>query len=174
MIRITKQADYAIILLGHFVTDSNQTTCTARDLASQAGLPLPMVGKILKSLVRNNLLVSHRGVKGGYGLAKPPEEITVVDIITAMDGPIGLTVCSVHAGDCDYEPCCPARTNWQRINQAVYSALKGISLREMARPNSRFFGQPLPVMEYMGAASTPCDIIRPVEARERPFAKETP
>ncbi len=133
MIRITKQADYAIILLGQFVNSGNNTTYNARDLAGATKLPLPMVGKILKTLVRGSLLESHRGVKGGYALTRRPEEISVDEIIGVMEGPIGLTECTVH-GDCEYETFCPARSNWNKINQAVLKALRGISLAEMAPP----------------------------------------
>lgn len=131
MIRITKQADYAIILLGQFANDHTQATYNARDLALATRLPLPMVGKILKTLVRRQLLESHRGVKGGYTLSRRPVDISVADIISAMEGPIGLTECSVH-GDCEYETFCPARSNWNKINVAVLKALRSISLAEMA------------------------------------------
>jgi len=142
LIRITKQADYAIILLGQIVSSDRTTTCNARDLSLATKLPLPMVGKILKSLVRGGLLESHRGVKGGYTLARDPDAISVAEIIGVMEGPIGLTECTVH-GDCEFETHCPARTNWNTINQAILKALKGISLSEMApspaprQPNGR-------------------------------------
>jgi FeS assembly SUF system regulator len=139
VIRISKKADYGIILLGQFVTDSSATTCNARDLSGATRLPLPMVGKILKSLVRTGLLVSHRGVKGGYSLARPAETISVAEIITALDGPIGLTTCSSHSGDCEYENGCPARGNWHVINRAIFGALKSITLKEMARPEAPLF-----------------------------------
>src|SRR5512140_563207 len=138
MIRITKQADYAIILLGHFVSDDCNVGWNARDLAAHTRLPLPMVGKILKMLARRGLLESHRGVKGGYKLARKPEEIPVVEIISAVEGPIGITSCSAVSGCCEYEPACPARSNWHLINRAVLSALRNISLKEMAQPEVIF------------------------------------
>jgi FeS assembly SUF system regulator len=139
VIRITKQADYAIILLGNFVTDSNHVSCNARDLAAQTRLPAPMVGKILKTLARQGLLESHRGAKGGYSLAKAPENISVAEIITAVDGPFGLTSCSVHEGDCEFEASCPTRSHWKTINRAILGALRQVSLREMARPSASLF-----------------------------------
>ena len=157
MIRITKQADYAIILLGHFVSDSDAVSWNARDLASHTRLPSPMVGKILKTLARRGLLESHRGAKGGYRLARKPEQISVVEIITAVDGPIGLTSCSAVSGCCEYEPACPARSNWHLINRAVLAALKDISLREMARPEVRSApaGSKLDIEAGPGLIATP-------------------
>ena len=133
MIRITKQTDYGIVLLTHLVADPERQY-NAPELAAEAHLPLPMVSKILKLLAKESLLASHRGVKGGYSLARPAEEISMAEIIAALEGPIAITECVSVEGDCSHEPLCPVRSNWQRINQAVRMALEGISLSEMARP----------------------------------------
>lgn len=134
MLRITKQADYAIVLMGQFVTHNGPISYTAKDLSNSTGIPLPMVGKILKALVHGNLLTSQRGVKGGYSLARPPESISVDQIIAALDGPIALTACSIHDGDCQHETLCTTRTNWTRINAAILTTLRTMTLAEMVRP----------------------------------------
>jgi len=133
MIRITKQTDYGIVLLTHLAANPERQY-NAPDLAAEAHLPLPMVSKILKLLAREGLLVSHRGVKGGYSLARQPEAINMAEIIAALEGPIALTECIRVEGDCFHEPLCPVRSNWRRINQAVRTALEGITLAEMAHP----------------------------------------
>jgi FeS assembly SUF system regulator len=135
MIRLTKFSDYGIVLLTHFASRPGQLSHNAPDLAAETGLPLPMVSKVLKTLARKGLLLSHRGVKGGYSLAHPPAEITVRDIIRALEGPIAITECIEHdAPDCNIEQLCPVRSNWNRINQAVEQALEGITLEDMAQP----------------------------------------
>jgi len=132
MLRLTRQSDYAIVLMTHFAAIPDKTVQNARDLAASANLPLPTVSKILKALARASLLVSHRGVKGGYSLARKPEGITVAEIIEALEGPIALTACLDDDTDqCGIEFCCPVRTNWQRINHAVRDALRAIPLSEM-------------------------------------------
>lgn len=137
MIRITKLTDYGIVLMTHLASEP-EGRYTAPDLASEAGLPLPMVSKILKLLARDGLLDSHRGVKGGYALARAPEEITVDRIIAALEGPIAITECIEHApGDCDHEAVCPTRGNWQKINHAIRQALETITLAEMTQPIPR-------------------------------------
>lgn len=133
MIRITKQADYGIVLLSYIAAEPSGRSWNARDLAQISHLPLPMVGKILKALVRKGLLVSHRGVKGGYNLARTPEAITVADIVAALDGPIAMTACAAHPGDCELESNCPSTSHWNRISLAIRSALEGITLAEMSR-----------------------------------------
>ncbi len=134
MLRVTKLADYGIVILTYFAART-QTTHNARDIAGVVRLPLPVVSKILKALARDGLLVSHRGTKGGYGLARKPEEITVADIIRSLEGPIAITECADTVnGDCELEVRCPVRTNWHRINQAIYQALERITLAEMTQP----------------------------------------
>jgi FeS assembly SUF system regulator len=127
MIRITKQTDYGIVLLTHLAAHPDRPY-NAPELSAEARLPLPMVSKIL------NLLTSHRGVKGGYSLSRTPGEISMAEIVAALEGPIAITECVSVDSDCSHEALCPARGNWQRINEAVRAALEGISLAEMTLP----------------------------------------
>jgi FeS assembly SUF system regulator len=133
MIRITKQTDYGIVLLTHLAAHPDRPY-NAPELSAEARLPLPMVSKILKLLARDGLLTSHRGVKGGYSLSRPPAEISMAEIIASLEGPIAITECISVDSDCTHEALCPTRGNWQRINQAVRTALEGITLAEMAQP----------------------------------------
>lgn len=133
MIRITKQTDYGIVLLTHLAAHPERTF-NAPELAAETGLPLPMVSKTLKMLTRESLLASHRGARGGYGLAQPASEITMTQVISALEGPIAITECIDTSGECSHERLCPTRNNWQRINQALKEALDRISLAEMAPP----------------------------------------
>ncbi|HVT60090.1 MAG TPA: SUF system Fe-S cluster assembly regulator [Thermoanaerobaculia bacterium] len=133
MIRITKQTDYGIVLLTHMAVHAERQF-NAPDLAAEAHLPLPMVSKILKLLAREGLLISHRGVKGGYGLARRPAAISMAEIIAALEGPVAITECIDEEGDCAHERLCPVRSNWHRINEAILNALSGITLAEMTNP----------------------------------------
>jgi FeS assembly SUF system regulator len=133
MLRITRQTDYGIILLSEFAAGPEGSSVSARDLAGRTHLPLPMVGKILKALAQKGLLVSQRGARGGYSLARPPAQISLSEIIAALEGPIAMTECNIHLGGCNLEGICMARSNWQRINRAVDEALQGISLEDMTR-----------------------------------------
>lgn len=132
MLRITKQSDYGILLMTLFATRPESGSHSARDLADETGLPLPMVGKILKLLVRDGLLVSQRGAKGGYRLSKAPTAITVEDIVRSLEGPIAITECSeTGPGGCRFTDSCTLQPNWMRINQALRKALQGITLMDM-------------------------------------------
>lgn len=135
MIRMSKQADYGLVLMTQFlrVQDENENL-SARQLAAETRLPLPMVSKVLKALTRQGLLVSHRGASGGYSLSRNPDRISVGEVLAAVEGPIAMTACLEDEGDCRQELVCPVRTNWERINYAVRSVLDAISLEDMLEP----------------------------------------
>jgi FeS assembly SUF system regulator len=136
MLRITKQTDYGIVLLSRLATQPGRLF-NAPELAAELQLPLPTVSKILKLLARDGVLASHRGVKGGYSLARPPEGITVAEVIESLEGPIAMTECiddSPSVGSCQQEGHCALQANWQVINRAVRQALQGITLRDLAAP----------------------------------------
>jgi FeS assembly SUF system regulator len=135
MLRLTKLSDYAIVVMTHLAADPDRARANAKDVAAEAHLPAPMVSKVLKALARRGLLVSQRGSAGGYVLARPAAEISVADIIEALDGPLALAqCCEVQPESCDHQPVCPVTGHWHRINTAIWGALKGIRLAEMASP----------------------------------------
>ena len=135
MIRLTKLADYGIVLMTHLASERTRTVHTARDLASATRVPLPTVSKILKALAHTGLLESHRGVGGGFALARDPERVSVADIVIALEGPFAITQClSEGLHSCEIESGCPVRSNWDRINGVVREALERLSIAEMARP----------------------------------------
>jgi FeS assembly SUF system regulator len=108
---------------------------TAKHAAQQSHIPLPMASKILKALAKGGLLVSQRGVKGGYRLASSADNISLADVIQALEGPIGITECSFNPGGCEQEGCCPVQSNWKQISLAVRDALDRIPLSEMVLPH---------------------------------------
>ncbi|HHM04399.1 MAG TPA: SUF system Fe-S cluster assembly regulator [Gammaproteobacteria bacterium] len=146
MLRVGKLTDYATVVMTHLACDPARLQ-SAAEIATELGLALPTVSKILKALLQHGLLVSHRGAKGGYTLARPPAEISVAAIIAAIEGPIALTECSDSDGLCDQERGCSVRGNWQRINRAVSAALEGVTLAELAEPGV----QPLRFMRPGGS-----------------------
>ena len=147
MLRVTKLADYGIVILTYLAAH-RENTYNARDIANLVNLPLPVVSKVLKLLGKSGLVASQRGIKGGYGLAHAPEKITVAAIIQAVEGPIAVTECNTNR-DCDLQTGCPVRTNWHLINRTIQSALERISLAEMTQP----MAQPLVSLTVPGGAS---------------------
>ncbi len=134
MFRLTKQADYGIVLMAQMASEPERRFA-APELSGETQIPLPMVSKTLKLLTKESLLDSHRGVKGGYSLARAPKEISVAAMISALDGPIAFTECIEDSpGECSQEAFCRLRSYWQQINHAVKGALEEISLADLASP----------------------------------------
>jgi FeS assembly SUF system regulator len=134
MLRLSKLADYAVVVLVRLACD--EAVQTSPGIARATGVPEPTVSKVLKALGQGGLVVSQRGAKGGYRLARPLSLIPVSDVIVAIDGPIALTAC-VDGGCCDAHVLCPLRGRWDPVNDAVRAALSAISLADMANAVSR-------------------------------------
>ena len=133
MLRVTKLTDYASVVLTVLASDP-AAVLSASELAERAGLEAPTVAKVLKPLAQAGLVDGFRGANGGYRLARDAAEISLVEIVEAMEGPLGMTECSVHAGQCGIESSCGVRANWRRINDVVADALRGVSLAQMLGP----------------------------------------
>lgn len=133
MLRISKMTDYAIMVMVELSTCRGEVL-SAQALADRSHLELPTVSKVLKLLVKMGLVDSYRGASGGYSLERQAHDISVAEIIAAIEGPIAMTECSVEEGLCAQEAVCGLRGNWQRISIAVAKAMEGVSLAEMAQP----------------------------------------
>lgn len=134
MLRMTKQADYGFVLLSHLASEPERVV-NAPELAAETRLPVPTVSKILKLLARGGVLCSHRGVYGGYSLARSPTTISAAEILCALEGPVALTLCIEGTpGECDREPFCHVGGHWRRINHAIEGALARIMLADLSEP----------------------------------------
>ena len=131
--RLNKLTDYAVLTMiplaqawpeGHVMS--------ARSLAEIANIPLPTVSKLLKVLAQADLVTSTRGIAGGYRLSTTPVDISVADILEAVEGPVALTDCVTgQEGDCSVQSLCWMKGRWDPVNQAVSSALSEVSLLDM-------------------------------------------
>lgn len=135
MLRMSKLADYAFIILSQMLVSSEENW-SASALAEKTGLPLPTVAKLMKLLARAELVSAQRGAAGGYRLAQGARAFSIVSIIEAVDGPISLTECAGQAKtkkktcDCAVGDACPMREGWARVNRAIMTALEGVKLSE--------------------------------------------
>jgi FeS assembly SUF system regulator len=130
MLRISKLADYATIIMVYCGRHPEQSF-NAHVIADATNVSRPTVSKILKLLGKANLLISQRGTKGGYQLAKKPEQITMAEVIAAIDGRISLTECNHGQTHCELLSNCATQSSWQVINKAVFDALSQVSLAHM-------------------------------------------
>ena len=133
MLRVTKLTDYATVVLTVLAAQS-ATVLSASELAERAGLETPTVSKLLKPLAQAGLVEGFRGTNGGYRLARPAADISLIEIVAAMEGPLGMTECSLPAGQCGIEAHCGVRANWRQINDVVVDALRAVTLAQMLAP----------------------------------------
>ena len=134
MFRLSKITDYGIVLLAHLAHRGGDAPLAAREVAAEVDLPLPVVSKVLKALARRGLLESQRGPKGGYSLVRAPSEISVSEMVTALEGPVALTECNLGPHICEHEAGCPVRGPWHVINRVVQRALSQVTLADLSDP----------------------------------------
>jgi FeS assembly SUF system regulator len=136
MLRLSRLADYGVLLMTRVPFDPTASAITARELSEQTGLPWPTVGKILKDLSRAGLLASRRGQGGGYRLARPATEISLAEVVGAIDGPVDLTCCAEANESCALTIDCPVRDRLAVVSRVVHDALAQVTLAEMRAPAS--------------------------------------
>lgn len=131
MLRLSKKADYALLALRHLAA-SGRATVSARELAETYDLPPELLAKVMQLLVRARLISSQQGIRGGYGLAKAPADISVVDVIQAIDGPMTVTACSESDHSCDQYSKCNIRDPLWKLKDRLVSALAATTVAELA------------------------------------------
>ncbi len=136
MIRLSKLSDYAVVVLSQLARDKGRIL-SAAELAQATTLPEPTVSKVLKVLAKGNLIVSTRGASGGYTMERRPSDITVRELITALEGPIAVTTClEENNSECGVSQLCPMKGRWQKVNYAIMKTLDEMSLDELLIPLS--------------------------------------
>jgi Rrf2 family protein len=143
MIRFSRMADYGVLLLGHFVRHEDAMS-SASELAETYHMPRGVVANLLKAFCKAGLLESRRGLHGGYRLARPGTEISLLEVLSVIDGPVQLIDCAVldvtgggtNAASCGYEDVCPSRSPMRAVNQRIIDLLEGITLAELMHTSS--------------------------------------
>ena len=132
MLRLSKKAEYALMAVKDLASRPKSEAASAREIAERYRIPVELMAKVLQRLVRQDLLASHHGTRGGYHLARSPERISVADVIEAIDGPVTVTACSSADDDCDQYATCNIRDPLWRIKDQIRQALTAYSLQALA------------------------------------------
>lgn len=133
MLRMSKLTDYGTVVLA-FLANRPGDMHSAAEIAEATRLGIPTVSKVLKKLAGAGVLTSCRGAHGGYSLARDARNISAVEIIDALEGPLAITECSGDHSLCSLESVCALGSRWQQINTVIRGALGKISLAELAAP----------------------------------------
>ena len=145
MLRLTKKADYGLMALKYLAehpiqpspagTQSAAAACTgaqsAKDIAKAYHIPSPLLAKILQTLARAGLLVSHAGTNGGYALARPATQISAFEVIRAIDGPLFITSCITIHGSCDLAGHCTIKEPLRKVNDSITDLLSNIHISDL-------------------------------------------
>jgi Rrf2 family protein len=163
MLRLSKKADYALIAMKHLaLSRDGAVSVSAREIAEQYDIPIELMAKVLQRLVRNGLLVSTQGTRGGYTLRLPAASISVSDVIQAIDGPFSVTACSTENNGCDQYSKCSVRDPLWQIRERIAAALATVSVAELAadqiksdgpRPDPETVSAPVAIMRRARVAA---------------------
>jgi Rrf2 family protein len=135
MLRLSKKADYALIAMKHLALRGDRGTqgsASAREIAELYDIPVELMAKVLQRLVRRGLLASQQGTRGGYQLAQRPAQISVADVIQAIEGPVTVTACSTDEGQCEQFSKCNVRDPLWRVRERILTALGECTIAELA------------------------------------------
>lgn len=135
MLKLTKKADYGLIALKHLAV-KGQESASAKEIADTYGVPLPLLSKILQRLGKAGFLRSEHGTNGGYRLAKDPRQITALEVIRTIDGPIVLTACFTEHGFCTHTEKCIVREPLRKVHEGILRLLAGITISDMSQESS--------------------------------------
>ena len=132
--RLTHLADYAVVMMTAAARRDAGARLSATALAEETGVPLPTAQKLMGKLANAGLLTSVRGASGGFALARPAADISLADIVEAVEGPISLTMCSDGVNhDCLLDAHCRVKPHMGIVGNAVRGALGAVRLTELAR-----------------------------------------
>ncbi len=136
MLKLSKKIDYGLLAMNYIALSHDTLSVNTKRIADEYHIPVELLAKVLQRLAKRGLIVSQNGPKGGYVLARPATEITVSEIIEAIEGPIMLTTCSlVGKGDgaCDQWSWCSLRSPLHKIQDGIRKLLQGMTLAEMSQ-----------------------------------------
>jgi Rrf2 family protein len=150
MLRLSKKADYALMAMKHLATRADGASSSAREIAEQYDIPLELMAKVLQRLARRGLVTSLQGTRGGYRLARTTLQISVADIIEAIEGPLRVTACSTEEENCGQYAKCSVRDPLWKIKDRIVSALSDCTLHEIASETS---AEPPVSMVFSGSRS---------------------
>ena len=130
MLKLTKKADYGLIAM-RYLAENGTSSASAKDIAEAHGIPPELLAKILQKLVKNGLLVSQHGMNGGYVLAREPRNISALEVIKAIDGPLFITSCGDEKHGCYQSRKCTVREPLRKVNESIQQVLSRLSIADM-------------------------------------------
>ena len=132
MFRLSKRADYGLIAMKHLANHRQAHACSANEIAEAYGISATLMAKVLQRLARQGLVGAKHGSNGGYQLAKEPERISALDVITVIDGPVLITSCVTNHGPCDTTERCSIKEPLRRVNDSILAVLSNVTIAQLS------------------------------------------
>jgi len=132
MFKLSKKADYGLIAVKHLALHRHQHACSANEIAEEYGISATLMAKVLQKLAHHSLVAAKHGSSGGYQLAKEPGQISALDVISAIDGPVLITSCVTSHGNCDATEKCSVREPLRRVNESILNVLSTVTISQMS------------------------------------------
>ena len=154
MLKLTKKADYGLIALKHLAVNGPASS-SAKEIADTYGVPVALLSKILQKLAKQGFLASEHGTNGGYKLARDAHEITALEVIRAIDGPIFLTACFTEHGYCCHTDKCIVRDPLQKVHEGILRLLASITIGDMSTDSAAAADAAKSPERLYGVAITP-------------------
>ncbi|HYL84042.1 MAG TPA: SUF system Fe-S cluster assembly regulator [Candidatus Angelobacter sp.] len=132
MFKLSKKADYGLIAVKHLATHRREHACSASEIAEEYGISATLMAKVLQKLAHNSLVAAKHGSSGGYQLAKEPAQITALDVISAIDGPVLITSCVTNHGNCDATERCSVKEPLRRVNESILEVLGAVTIAQLS------------------------------------------
>jgi len=132
MLKLSKKSDYGLIAVKHLATHGMLSAQSASEIAEAYGISSTLLAKVLQKLARVGLVTAQHGSAGGYRLARLPSEITALDVIIAIDGPLLITSCTTNHGECYQTSTCTVREPLRRVNESIMQVLGTVTISQMS------------------------------------------
>ena len=131
--KITRQAEYAVRTMFYLSERGWDGRVPTAVIAGAEDIPQPFLTKVISRLVAAGLVITSRGMGGGVALARSPEEITLLQVVEAMEGPLLLSYCLLRSGTCELEPGCALHDAWADIQANLVRGLDAVTMAELVR-----------------------------------------
>ena len=132
MFKLSKKADYGLIALKHLANHRQEHACSANEIAVEYGISATLMAKVLQKLAKQGLVAAKHGSTGGYQLARQPEKISALEVLTAIDGPVLITSCVTSHGNCDATERCSVKEPLQRVNESILNVLSMVTIAHLS------------------------------------------
>ena len=132
MFKLSKKADYGLIAMKHLANHRQEHACSASEIAEEYGISATLMAKVLQRLAKQGLVAAKHGSAGGYQLARQPEKINALEVLTAIDGPVLITSCVTSHGNCEATERCSVKEPLQRVNESILNVLSMVTIAHLS------------------------------------------